>query len=131
MLEWLRRGRGGRRKSTNPLATAESLGEILDELPRATPAKALQDLAEWLVLTGQPDLEPAERLTAIRTLDAEAAKFTGEVMIDYIASVPTNHATEQVMEGCWRWAVMNPLHSKMAAPRKLAGPPKPRLRRKR
>lgn len=96
MLEWLRRGRGVRKKSTNPLATAESLGEILDELPRATPAKALQDLAEWLVLTGQPDLEPAERLTAIRTLDAEAAKFTGEVMIDYIASVPTNHATEQV-----------------------------------
>ncbi|MCA3106457.1 MAG: hypothetical protein IOD09_10425, partial [Rhodocyclaceae bacterium] len=91
MLEWLRRKRDGRRKSSNPLASAESLREIIDDLPRATPMKSLQDLADWLSLTGESDLRPADRLSAIRTLDAEGAKFTFEVMLDYLSAVPTHH----------------------------------------
>ncbi len=95
MLDWLRRKRDGHRKSSNPLASAESLREIIDELPRATPAKALQDLADWLSQTDQPDLQPAERLSAIRTLDAEGVKFNFEVMLDYLSAVPTHHTAEQ------------------------------------
>ncbi|MFN7428481.1 MAG: hypothetical protein ACK5T2_18845 [bacterium] len=107
MLEWLRRKRDGRRKSSNPLASAESLREIIDDLPRATPIKSLQDLAYWLSLTGESDLRPADRLSAIRTLDAEGAKFTFEVMLDYLSAVPTHHTAEQF------WFALTTYHGSM------------------
>lgn len=96
MLDWLSRNLGLRKKSTHPLASAEALREIVDELPRSNPVKALQDLAEWLLLTDRPDLEPAERLAALRALDGESVRFTREAMIEYLAAAPTHHRAEQV-----------------------------------
>jgi hypothetical protein len=95
VLDWLSRNLGIRKKTTHPLAGAEALREIIDELPHANGMKAIQELGEWLALTGRPDLDPPDRLAAIRALDAEAARFTREVMFDYLSSTPTQHRAEQ------------------------------------
>jgi len=94
MLDWLSKKLGLRKESTHPLASAESLREIIDELPQANGVKALQDIGEWLVLTARPDLPPAERVTAIRSLDTEAARFTREVMFEFLSTAPTHHRAE-------------------------------------
>jgi len=95
VLDWLSRNLGIRKKSTHPLASAESLREIIDDLPLANGLKAVQDLGEWLTLTDRPDLDAPDRLAAIRALDAQAARFTREVMFDYLSSTPTQHRAEQ------------------------------------
>jgi hypothetical protein len=94
MLDWLGKKLGIRKESTNPLASAEALREIIEELPQANGVRALQDIGEWLALTSRPDLAPTDRVTAIRTLDAEAARFMREVMFEYLSSAPTHHRAE-------------------------------------
>jgi hypothetical protein len=94
MLDWLGKKLGIRKESTHPLASAESLREIIEELPQANGVRALQDIGEWLALTSRPDLPPTDRVTAIRTLDAEAARFAREVMFEYLSSAPTHHRAE-------------------------------------
>lgn len=107
MLDWLSRNLGLRAKSTHPLASAESLRTIIDELPRANPAKALQDLADWLALADRVDLDPADRVAAIRTLDEEGARFTREVMVEYLGSAPTQHRAEQT------WFALTTYHGRV------------------
>jgi hypothetical protein len=109
VLDWLSRNLGIRKKSTHPLASAEALREIIDELPVANGMNAIQDLGEWLTLTDRPDLDAPDRLAAIRALDAEAARFTREVMFDYLSSSPTQHRAEQA------WFTLSTYHGQVFA----------------
>lgn len=107
MFDWLSRNLGLRSKSTHPLAGAEALRGIIEELPQANLAKALQELADWLALTDRVDLSPADRVAAIRTLDAEGARLTREVMIDFLQSSPTQHRAEQ------NWFALSTYHARV------------------
>ncbi len=95
MFDWLSRGLGLRKAPTHPLGSAESRREIIADLPTGNPPRALQDLADWMALTDRAELPPAERIAAIRALDGEGQRFTREVMLDFLAEVPTHHRAEQ------------------------------------
>jgi len=95
VLDWLSKNLGIKKKSTHPLASAESVREILDELPVTNGLKALLDIGDWLQLTDRPDLDPADRVHAIKALDEAASRLTREVMFDYLSSAPTHHRAEQ------------------------------------
>ena len=107
MFDWLSRNLGVGKKSTHPLAGAASLREIIDDLPRGNGMKALQDLGDWLTLTDRADLGASDRLAAIRAIDAEGARFTHEVMLDYLASAPTHHRAEQT------WFALSTYHGQV------------------
>jgi len=107
MFDWLSRNLGMRGKSTHPLAGAEALRGIIDDLPQANLGKALQELADWLALTDRVDLSPADRVAAIRTLDAEGARLAREVMIEFLQSLPTQHRAEQ------NWFALSTYHARV------------------
>ncbi|MBC7780165.1 MAG: hypothetical protein H7125_08670 [Proteobacteria bacterium] len=95
MLDWLSKSLGMKKKSTHPLASAESLREILDQLPTGNGLKALAELGDWLAMTDRPDLDPADRIHAIRALDERSERFSREVMFDFLSCAPTHHRAEQ------------------------------------
>jgi hypothetical protein len=95
VLDWLSKNLGIKKRSTHPLASAESLRDILAELPAANGLKALSELADWLAMTDRPDLDPSDRMNAIRTLDERGAVLQREVMLDYLSCAPTHHRAEQ------------------------------------
>ncbi len=107
MFDWLSRNLGLRNKSTHPLAGAEALRGIIEDLPQANRAKALQELADWLALADRVDLSPTDRVAAIRTLDAEGLLLAREVMIDYLQSSPTQHRAEQ------NWFALTTYHARV------------------
>ncbi len=96
MLGWLSKNLGLKKASTHPLATPQSLREVIDELPAGNPIRALADLADWLAMAERRDLQPDERIVAIRTLDEHAIELNSELIFEYLSCLPTHHRAEQM-----------------------------------
>jgi hypothetical protein len=95
VLKWLGRNLGLTTRSTHPLATAESVAQVLAELPSANTARALQEIGDWLALTDRADLSLGPRVAAIRRLDEAAQPLRTELWLEYLGCPPAHHRAEQ------------------------------------
>jgi cyclic-di-GMP-binding protein len=94
-LDWLTKGLGKKPKSNHPLATSDSLQDVIDSLPVSNPTRLIGEIGEWIAPAEKTDLSLQTRVNAYTRLDEEAQPFVNEIWFGMLATPVADPRAEQ------------------------------------
>src|SRR5580692_5704009 len=114
-LDWLTKGLGKKSKSNHPLATSDSLQEVIDSLPVSNPSRLIGEVGEWIAPAEKTDLSLQTRVDAYTRLDEEAQPFVNELWFGMLATPVADPRAEQAWFALQNYArcVMRSYHDLM------------------
>jgi hypothetical protein len=95
VLNWISKGLRKKPTSNHPLASPESLQEVVDSLPVSNATRLLGEIGEWIDPSEKPDLDLSTRVRAYLRLDEEAQPYVSELWFDLLAAPVADPRAEQ------------------------------------
>jgi hypothetical protein len=95
VLDWIAKGLRKKNASTHPLATQDSVREVLESLPVSNPSRLIGEIGDWIAPAEKTDLSLAQRVSAYVRLDEEAQPYVNELWFDMLAAPVADPRAEQ------------------------------------